>query len=154
MDKITGSTFRYTAAFCEENIWWAAHDLTLNGHNGAEMRVLLFTNPSQQVLLFNQEVAPQGAPALWDYHVVLQVGDGASAQILDFDTRLNFPVPLEKYVRESFPSPDETPDQYRAWIRVIPAQSYLQRFDSDRSHMRGLLPEKDFPQYPQFAPRS
>jgi len=148
MQTIKRSTFRYTAAFCEENIWWAAHDLAHNGYNCADLQVLLFTNPSQQVLMFNQSVVPKGAPTLWDYHVVLQLGNGASAQILDFDTRLDFPVPLEKYVRESFPSPNKVPDHYRAWVRVIPARSYLQRFDSDRSHMRGVLPDKDFPKYP------
>ena len=152
MIELRRKDFRYTAYFCEENIWWLAHDLVARGFDAGQMQVLLFSNPQQRVVLLNQRVAAQGHPVPWDYHVVLQASFGGSQWILDFDTRLDFASPYRDYLSNTFPPQQTLAPQYRAWVRCIPAQSYLARFYSDRSHMRGHLPDNAFPDYPFIHP--
>jgi hypothetical protein len=152
MQAFRREAFRYTAYFCEENIWWAARDLVDAGCDPARMQVLLFTNPAQSVMLLNQRAAPPGAPIAWDYHVVLQAEIEGVVQIVDLDSRLDVPVPLADYMHNTFPRQSTLPQRYRTWVRVIPALSYLQHLYSDRSHMRGLLPASEFPDYPIIRP--
>lgn len=144
--------FRYTRYFCEENIWWLAHSLRERGHPMDQARVWLITNPTQTVVLFNQKTARPGKPVVWDYHVILQADLDGSPTILDFDTRLGFVVPEDDYLRGTFPRQSTLPKRYRAWVRTIPALTYLDRFCSDRSHMRGRLPANAFPDYPAIRP--
>lgn len=145
-------TFRYTAAFCEENIWWLAHDLVEAGRDVADLWVLLFTNPADRTLMFNQQVAAPGRPNLWDYHVVLLAGMAEQGWVLDLDTRLGFVTPAQDYFRHSFAPQLQLPEQYRCWVRRIPATAYLRRFHSDRSHMLGRKPPDEFPDYPIINP--
>jgi len=152
MSEFRRDEFRYTAYFCEENVWWAVRELSDRGFDTTCMQVLLFTNPSQSVVLLNQLAANEGLPVAWDYHVVLQARIDASALIFDLDSRLDFPTPLHAYLRNTFPDQAELPEHYRAWVRVIPAQSYLEHFFSDRSHMLGLMPTSEFPDYPIIRP--
>ena len=114
--------------------------------------MLLFTNPSESVLLCNQRAAPQGVATVWDYHLVLQAGIDEAVQIFDLDTHLDFPASLETYVQNTFPRQAALPEYNRAWVRVIPALSYLEHFWSDRSHMQGHLPHSAFPDYPIIRP--
>lgn len=152
MNAFRRDQFRYTAYFCEENVWWAAKELIDRGFDVTHMQVLLFTNPSQSVLLFNQLAAEDGHPVAWDYHMVLRAQIDASVLIFDLDSRLDFPTPLHDYLQNTFPDQAELPEQLRAWARVIPAQSYLAHFYSDRSHMLGRLPISEFPDYPIIRP--
>ena len=146
---------RYAPYFCEENIWWLAKSLLDSGTDAAHMTVLLFTNPTQSVALLNQRAAPQGRLITWDYHVVLQARLHDGMYIFDFDTRLSFPSPSEDYLRHTFPPQTTLPDRYRAWVRSIPAATYLHRFSSDRSHMTGVIPQSEFPDYPPIlAPKT
>jgi hypothetical protein len=140
--------FRYTALFCEENIWWLAHDLVAEGRPPGNLQVLLFSNPSQSILMLNQRAAPAGQPIAWDYHVVLKALLEDVQWLFDFDTRLAFPLTFADYLRRSFPAQDLLPAEYRTWVRMIPASAYLERFSSDRSHMRGRVPASAFPDYP------
>ena len=144
--------FRYTAYFCEENIWWLAHDLVARGISPTDMQVLLLTNDAQSIAYLNQRSAPAGAMMLWDYHVVLQATVDGDPRILDFDTRLSFCTLADEYLARSLPVQSELPGELRARARIIPAASYLKHFYSDRSHMRGLLPESRFPSYPIIQP--
>lgn len=146
--------YRYTAYFCEENIWWLVHDLVKQGIDPARMQVLLFSGPKQFVFMLNQQAMPAGQAQAWDYHVVLLVEDepGIGSLILDFDTRLPFACDLDTYLAGSFPNPADLPPTMQAWVRSIPADSYLERFSSDRSHMRGVIPETEFPDYPPIHP--
>lgn len=140
--------FRYTALFCEENIWWLAHDLVARGLPVANLQVLLFSNPAQSILMLNQRAAPSGRPIAWDYHVVLKGLADNGRWVFDFDTRLPFPVGFADYLRQSFPEQSLLPDAYRATVRVIPAAAFLSRFSSDRRHMQGRVPASAFPDYP------
>lgn len=144
--------FRYTPLFCEENIWWLARDMVDRGVAVGNLEVLLFSNPAQSVLMLNQQAAPPGRPVAWDYHVVLRAVLGDRLAVLDFDTRLGFPFGYRDYLARSFPQQVLLPEDYRAWVRAVPAADFLQRFASDRSHMRGRVPGAAFPGYPAIAP--
>jgi hypothetical protein len=144
--------FRYTALFCEENIWWLARSLIDAGIDAAQMQVLLFANRWQTVILRNQVAATAGQAVAWDYHVVLSAVSDSTPLVLDFDTRLTFPTPYRNYFVDSFPPQSTLPERYRCWVRCIPAASYLAHFYSDRSHMIGRIAAADFPDYPIIRP--
>lgn len=140
--------FRYTPLFCEENIWWLARDLVARGAPPGNLQVLLFSNPTQSILMLNQRAARAGHPIAWDYHVVLKALMDDAQWVFDFDTRLAFPEGFAEYLRQSFPEQSLLPVEYRALVRVVPASAYLSRFSSDRSHMQGKVPASAFPDYP------
>jgi hypothetical protein len=150
--ELRREAFRYTAYFCEENIWWLARSLADAGLDVSAMQVMLFTNPRQAILLFNQREAPEGRPVVWDYHVILRAVANQRVSVLDFDTRLDFPSAYDEYLRHTFPPQSSLPEEYRTWVRTIPADSYLRHFHSDRSHMQGRLPQSEFPDYPPIRP--
>ena len=152
MTDIKRESCPYTAFFCEENIWRLARRLVDDGTAANTLQVLLFSNPARSVLLLNQRAAPAGRLVVWDYHVVLRARDGGGDVILDPDTRLPFPTPTQDYLRETFPDQADLPAGLRTLVRRIPAISYLTRFYSDRSHMRGQLPRSAFPDYPIIEP--
>jgi hypothetical protein len=150
--RVERDDFRYTPLFCEENIWWLAHDLIGRGCHPGNLQVLWFSNPAEGVLMLNQRAAAPGRPLAWDYHVVLQAVIGNTSQVFDFDSRLPFPTPFADYLRMSFPQQDLLPSSCRAWVRMVPAADYLAHFFSDRSHMLGRLPASAFPAYPVIRP--
>lgn len=144
--------FRYTALFCEENVWWLAHDLVAAGIPAGQLEVLLFSNPAQAVVMLEQRAAARGRPVAWDYHVVLSARLGGTRQVFDLDSRLPLPTPLADYLRASFPPQSNLPAGYRVSVRLIPATAFLRRFFSDRSHMLGQVPLSAFPDYPFIQP--
>ncbi len=152
MAGLQRETFRYTAFFCEENVWWLVKDLFARGVEQEAARVLLFTNVQRSIVAMNQRAAVPGGPLIWDYHVVLQASLGEQDWIFDFDSRLPFPTPSSDYLNATFPAQDKLPALYRTEVRVIPAAAYLAHFFSDRSHMLGILAEADFPDYPIIRP--
>lgn len=152
MKTISRDACRYTALFCEENIWWLARSLVDAGMAAARLKVLLFSNPWQSIVLLNQRQADAGEPLCWDYHVVLQVDRDHEAWIFDLDTRLPFPVPCATYLSRTFPPSPALPERYRTQVRIIPAASYLAHFYSDRGHMIGRIPAEAFPDYPIIQP--
>ncbi len=142
----------YTAFFCEENVWRLTRELVDKGTDADTLQVLLFSNPSQSILLFSQRAAPPGRPVVWDYNVVLRARHSGNDVILDPDTRLDFPTPTSSYLRDTFPDQGRLPVRLRTLVRSIPAASYLAHFYSDRSHMQGQLPRSAFPDYPIIQP--
>ena len=152
MRDLVPDNFSYTAQFCEENIWWLAKTLKEEGVDPRAMQVLFFSNPRMQIVMLNQKAAQQGQLIAWDYHVVLKLHHAGKDLVLDFYTRLPFPCAYDSYIKHSFPDQGSLPEQYRSWMRVIPAEDYLKRFYSDRSHMRGILPESAFPAWDMIRP--
>ncbi len=144
--------YRYTARFCEENIWWLARSLQAEGIDISLMTVMFICNPDKSVLLLAQRAARPGQALLWDYHVVLHLQDHDRALIFDFDTRLPFPAVARDWFALSFPLQSRLAIKYRAWIRQVPALHLLQHFFSDRSHMRGVVPQSSFPPYAIISP--
>jgi hypothetical protein len=154
MQTIARANCRYTAFFCEENIWWLARELIDRGTPANSLEVLFFSNPTRSVLLLNQQGVEAGLPLIWDYHVVLRAIRPGLDRIFDLDTRLEFPSSTIDYLAASFPKQSGLPGIYRAWVRSAPASGFLQRFQSDRSHMTGRLDPSDFPDYPPIRASS
>ena len=140
--------YLYTALFCEENIWHLAQEFSVNGIEMDAMTILLLSNPLQQIIVYNQASSAEDEAVIWDYHVILQLERNNQQWIYDFDSRLNFPTPKELYFSESFPETEDLREEYQMFIRYIPASSYLQRFNSDRSHMQNMISTEKFPYYP------
>lgn len=148
METMNPTEHPYTPLFCEENIWQLAGRMLAEGAPPEHLWVLFFSNPDKQLVMLNQRRAGEQGYVVWDYHVVLMAGD----QIYDFDTALPFPVSASDYFPNSFPHQSTLPEQYRGWVRCIPAPTYLQRFYSDRRHMHGVVDEKEFPSWPAITP--
>ena len=87
-------------------------------------------------MMHHQRAHPGGEPVIWDYHVVVVVRAQDGLQVLDLDTTLRFPSALDAYLSEAFPAACEWPRTYQPRFRVVPSQDFVQRFASDRRHMR------------------
>lgn len=141
----------YSPLFCEENIWWLARRQLADGVSVEDLTVVFITNASEQAMLMQQRAAPHGQPLCWDYHVVLRRHEAAADLIFDLDTRLALPTSTAVYLRATFPAEEDLLPALRSWVRLVPAQTYLARFHSDRRHMRGRIAESAFPDYPPIT---
>jgi len=139
--------YTYTALFCEENIWLLAKSLQKEGVRLEDLQILFLSNPSKQIVLFEQNSAPLGQAVVWDYHVILWFNDSNKPLLYDFDSRLPFPCPARQYFHSSFPTVQTLPEKFHFYIRQIPANDYLEQFYSTREHMLGLIPTEHFPEY-------
>lgn len=146
--------FRYTAFFCEENIWWLCHSLITEGIGPEQLSVVFISNPNQQVAVFNQLNCAPDRAMTWDYHVVLLRKIEDHSLIYDFDSRCEFPVDLNTYLSLSFADQELIKPEYRAQFRLIDAKSFLERFSSDRSHMIGEIETSRFPDYQPIVSQS
>ena len=145
-------TEHYQAYFCEENIWHLASRMS-----GV---VMFISNPQNQFAIWKQKLAEQDGQEelgpiepyiLWDYHVVFAHGPKEPAHfqslieyisqtgclIHDFDTLLPNPCQASRYLSESFPLHKYSiAMNFQPRFRLIEAKEYVDRFWSDRSHMR------------------
>ncbi|MEE2900706.1 MAG: hypothetical protein VYC39_00160 [Myxococcota bacterium] len=145
-------TEHYQAYFCEENIWHLARRIS-----GV---VLFISNSQNQFAIWKQKLAEQEkqesfgrdmAYIMWDYHVVLAHGPQETSRfenlsqyitqqdclIYDFDSILRSPCPAKHYFSESFPVEKySTSTDFRPLFRIIEGKEYVERFWSDRSHMK------------------
>jgi hypothetical protein len=127
-------TDRYQPFYCEENVWWLAQRDDL-----AECpRWVLFITGERGVLMRHQRAAPESAPVVWDYHVILVVRRGDLLEAWDHDTRLGMPSPLLAYLEASFPPLPDALARWRPRFRVVEADELVARFSTDRGHMRAL----------------
>ena len=137
----------YTALFCEENVWQLAREMVSSGKDMCRSEVLFFVNAADSVVMLNQRAADPGMAIGWDYHVVLRVRDPHDL-VFDADTRLPYPCATREYLLHSFPRQSALLEHLQAWVRRVPVATFLSRFDSDRSHMRGRVPAAAFPPWP------
>lgn len=128
------SNLRYQPFYCEENIW------QLSAHGdfaGDDVWVVFISNATRTCALWSQRAArEQGAPVLWDYHVVIVDASSPQAQVWDLDTLVGAPVPFAVWWQATFPLGAALPEQFQPKFRVIPADVFRSIFSSDRSHMR------------------
>jgi protein N-terminal glutamine amidohydrolase len=146
MNKFIKSNYLYTALFCEENIWHLTQSLIKQGIKSNDIKVVFITNKDKQIAVFNQYAAAENQAVIWDYHVILIVIIAHIPCIFDFDTRLPFVSSYVDYLNNSFA--DNIDLKYSCLFRIIPAEVYLKHFYSDRSHMKGVISDNDFPKYP------
>lgn len=139
--------YLYTSLFCEENIWKLVDTLYTN-QQAKPIEVLFLLNKNNTIALFNQTNAFEDEPVIWDYHVVLSAELNNDRVIFDFDSQCEFPVNIDKYFSKTFTRRESIEDIYQPLIKPINAKYYLQYFSSDRQHMRGLIKQNEFPDYP------
>jgi len=125
---------KYVPYFCEENIWHLCQDPVFEG---LERRVVFISNAERQCPVWCQRsAAAPGEPVVWDYHVILFVQVDEQWRVYDLDTVLGLDVPMVEYLQQSFAPRGLLPLPWAQRFRVIEADTYVQHFSSDRSHMR------------------
>ncbi|KEO75758.1 protein N-terminal glutamine amidohydrolase [Anditalea andensis] len=127
------SPFEYTANYCEENIWHLCQHPFLEADH---KKVVLISNTAKNCPFYAQKSALQTQPVWWDYHVVLLATIDSVDHIYDFDSDLPFPTPLTHYLNQTFPNSESWLSKDLPQFKIIPAVSYINDFNSDRSHMK------------------
>ena len=169
--------------FCEENAWRVVYrhlHLTDTAIN-TNYYVVFVSNRNKCCPFFQQRAKPKPDGSskkmeyvCWDYHVIVMryasnnvvnddhcEGEGTAkvkikTQVLDIDTWLPYPCPIDEYLAGSFPhamngNPQCDP-KYLPFFRVVSAQNYLKHFHSDRMHMYNKERGKWLAQPPNYAP--
>ncbi|CAB9525709.1 terminal glutamine amidohydrolase [Seminavis robusta] len=134
--------------YCEENVWRLAYR-KLQQSQAAKTEQAYFavfvSNPSKCVCFFRQKANSNPLkPIFWDYHVLLleqqkNSTTGGESLIWDIDSYLSYPCPLAHYLDRAFPGPQQFDKEDLAkiapYFRVVPVETFLRYFSSDRSHM-------------------
>jgi len=141
----------YTALFCEENIWKLVES-SLSSNIIIPVDVLFIINQFDSIALFEQNKSVGEQAVIWDYHVVLSAKINKQAAIFDFDSRCNFPTDINTYFNKTFSNYSGLHNHYKPLIKPIPAEYYYYNFTSNRQHMKGIVPESEFPAYDIIKP--
>lgn len=152
---------RYSAYFCEENVWHLCLDDAIRAGRSAvamEDRRVVFISNALRVVPMRHQRAGNGGLVHWDYHVVLFARSGPMQtgvtepvarawEVWDLDCELGLPLPIETWLRASFPVLDV---ELAPCFRVVDAASFVAGFSSDRSHMLDEhgRPRQPFPTWP------
>lgn len=128
----------YTSCYCEENVWKLCEFVRTERTTPLEeLFVIFLSNKNRTVALWKQKSGHRDQPVIWDYHVILlQVSPEFGSLVYDLDSVLSFPCSLKLYAAQAFRSDRHINPAYHRYLRVIPADSYLSNFASDRSHMK------------------
>lgn len=145
------SLFTYTSLFCEENIWKLISSLKPD-IKIETLDVLFISNKSRSVALFGQTSAIDNQPVIWDYHVIATARINSDIYVLDFDSHCEFPILINEYFKHTFSPARYAPEQYLSLIKTFKSDYFLNHFYSDRSHMKGIIPESEFPDYSIIRP--
>lgn len=109
-----------------------------------DLFVVFISNENKKIPLWHQKASKSSEGlVIWDYHVIcIQIGNkerGKESLIWDLDSSLPFPLPLGKYVSETFRQQLLLKSMFRRVLRVIHAPTFLHHFASNRAHMRDTL---------------
>ncbi|XP_020516385.3 protein N-terminal glutamine amidohydrolase [Labrus bergylta] len=128
----------YTSCYCEENVWKLCEYVRMERTGPLEeMFVVFISNENRMVPLWKQKSGHGDQPVIWDYHVILlQVCPQFNSLIYDLDSQLSFPCSLNLYASHALRSDCNIKPTYHRNFRVVPADSFLCNFASDRSHMK------------------
>ncbi|XP_056254730.1 protein N-terminal glutamine amidohydrolase isoform X1 [Seriola aureovittata] len=133
----------YTSCYCEENVWKLCEFVRQERTVPLEQLFVIFiSNKNRMVPLWKQKSGHGDRPVIWvcdvtDYHVILlQVGLQSDSLVYDLDSELSFPCSLKLYAAQAFRSDRNIRPEYHRKLRVVPADSFLLNFASDRSHMK------------------
>lgn len=125
-------SYLYTANFCEENIWQLCQHPSLAAFTKT---VLFISNEHRNCPLWHQKSSLGDDPVWWDYHVTLIVSSAEASLLYDFDTKLELPSPLNTYLDNTFRPDLAVSKEDLPLFKTIPSLEFIQKFDSDRSHM-------------------
>ncbi len=151
MTQINRNNYIYTSLFCEENIWKLIESLYMKPL-AKPIEVLFIINHTNSVAIFEQNHAVNNNPVIWDYHVVLLAQIEKNHMILDFDSCCEFPTLVSTYFSLTFPENTLLIENLQPYIKAIPADYYFKHFYSDRSHMKDIINEMEYPDYPAIKP--
>ncbi|XP_070702003.1 protein N-terminal glutamine amidohydrolase [Pempheris klunzingeri] len=128
----------YSSCYCEENVWKLCEFVrTERTAPLEELFVVFISNDNRMVPLWKQRSGRGDEAVIWDYHVVLlQVGRQSNTLVYDLDSELPFPCSLQLYAAQALRSDRHVKAPYHRKLRVVPADSFLLNFASDRSHMK------------------
>ncbi|XP_056277852.1 protein N-terminal glutamine amidohydrolase [Pseudoliparis swirei] len=128
----------YTSCYCEENVWTLCESVRRDRTAQLEdFFVVFISNEKRMVPLWKQKSGRGEHPVVWDYHVVLlQVRPPSCSLVYDLDSELSFPCSLQLYGAQALRSDRSLQPEYHRKLRVVPADSFLLNFASDRSHMK------------------
>ena len=132
MAIVSGKDLQYTPFYCEENIWHLAQEKCFQGRKAFVS--IVSGKGSYRRLWFQNQAADQESPVFWDYHVLLLVFDNGW-HVWDFDTTLGLPVAAETYFQKTFLNSGIDLENCDVILRLVPSESYVHSFSSDRSHM-------------------
>ncbi|XP_018019324.1 protein N-terminal glutamine amidohydrolase isoform X1 [Hyalella azteca] len=142
----------YTQYYCEENVWQLCD--SVRRHRPGELsrcHVVFISNDARCVPLWRQRAGKTDdrlvtwdysniftcvAPHEKDYHVIFMYQPDERCLVFDLDSDLPFPTYFHKYVTETLRTDHILHPEHHRWFRVLPALVYLQKFASDRRHMR------------------
>ncbi|KAI8835396.1 N-terminal glutamine amidase-domain-containing protein [Chytriomyces cf. hyalinus JEL632] len=134
MNQLNKSIFTRTACFCEENVFLLLKHKIIP--DPSKTFAVFVSNPLKSVPIWRQS---KGDPVVWDYHVFALIPDPENEQemlVLDLDSTLPFPSPLQQYMDEACPVLRD--NSYKRFYRLIRGSEYIQTFASDRRHMKAV----------------
>jgi len=128
----------YTQFYCEENIWHLCdHVRRLESSELTKCYVVFISNNMKCVPLWRQRSGKsEDKLVTWDYHVIFMHEQDDRCLVFDLDSDLPFPTYFPKYVTETLRTDQILKTEHHRFFRVIPAPVFLQKFASDRRHMR------------------
>ncbi|XP_068239197.1 protein N-terminal glutamine amidohydrolase isoform X1 [Palaemon carinicauda] len=142
----------YTQYYCEENVWRLCEYVQCKeAQDLGKCYVAFISNESRCVPLWRQRIGKSEdklvswdysniftcvAPSEKDYHVIFMYEPDDRCLVYDLDSDLPFPTYFHKYVTETLRTDHILRPEHHRHFRVIPALVYLQKFASDRRHMR------------------
>jgi protein N-terminal glutamine amidohydrolase len=124
--------FRYSANFCEENIWHLCQNPALEHFS---KKVLIVSNSSKYCPFRFQKSIEGHEIVWWNYHVILFASFEGQSFIYDFDSTLPVPLSGMDYIEKTFRRHENWEDIHLQHFKAINAEDYLNTFVSDRSHM-------------------
>ncbi|KAE9400757.1 protein N-terminal glutamine amidohydrolase [Gymnopus androsaceus JB14] len=132
----------YTSHWCEENVYLLVQSFQHPSISELwDVFAVFISNHAKMVALWNQKLSKEpGLPVVWDYHVITvlrsrQDSLRTESWVYDFDTTLGMPVTWDTYFAQTFSTNVPEAFQSAVFSEWIPANIYLDRFASDRSHM-------------------
>ena len=129
--KLNREDFLYQPYYCEENIWHLCQNPVFENSY-----VIFIVSAGDSFPMRHRRVTEHPSiPVLWDYHVIL-LAEAEQNHIIDFDTTLPFCTDVKTYFTQSFIDNALLDDEEIPMFRIIAASDYVDRFSSDRSHMK------------------
>lgn len=125
--------FKYSANFCEENIWHLCQNPELKSFS---KKVFIVSNRNRNCPFRFQKSINGDEFVWWNYHVILYASHKNSNLIYDFDSTLAIPLTGKEYLERTFQRNENWKESDLPCFKAIDSIDYLNSFISDRSHMK------------------
>ena len=125
--------FKYSANFCEENIWHLCKNPALADFS---KKVLIVSNSRSYCPFRFQKSINNDETVWWNYHVILLASKSGTTLVYDFDSMLPVPTSGIDYMKLTFGETINFPSEQLPCFKAIEADEYLNSFVSDRNHMK------------------